>query len=210
LDKFVMDWPTPVETPNRQDYSRANVKNAPDSPGNVKAGVNFGIAQCQTGYFRGVVWLSKRNRAALPNPFQREVLRMLPYLGPEIVEYLITRGRCAHDKPKTSKEQKPSDCGREMAEIAKPVAITGTDASSWRNESSVAPRSGEEGKSMGRLKMSWRNEGGQLTCRWVDSEEPEKGNVVSMRLGGADPTKEDGGLGVEVAPAIWLVSEGTE
>ena len=54
---------------------------------------------------------------------------------------------------------------------------------------------------MRRLKMSWRSEGRQLICRWLDSEEPEKGDAISTQLGGVDPAKEDGGSCVGVAVA---------
>jgi hypothetical protein len=51
---------------------------------------------------------------------------------------------------------------------------------------------------MRRLKMSWRSEGRQLICRWLDSEETEKG-TISTQLAGVDPAKEDGGPSVGVA-----------
>ena len=43
---------------------------------------------------------------------------------------------------------------------------------------------------MKKLKMSWATEGGQLVCRWVDSQEPEKRIEVSAPLNEAMSEKD--------------------
>jgi hypothetical protein len=50
---------------------------------------------------------------------------------------------------------------------------------------------------MRKLKMSWVTEGGQLVCRWVESEEPEKGVAVSAPLN-ETTSKKDQDLPAEV------------
>ena len=38
---------------------------------------------------------------------------------------------------------------------------------------------------MARLKMSWRTEGGQIVCRWVDAGDVQHCDAASAGLGGA-------------------------
>jgi hypothetical protein len=55
-----------------------------------------------------------------------------------------------------------------------------------------------------RLKMLWHKEGGQLVCRWVDSEEQETGEAVPM-LRRASIAKEESELDAQVpAPGVGV------
>jgi hypothetical protein len=62
---------------------------------------------------------------------------MLPYLGPEIIKYLLTRSGLSQADLEVPSEEKPSDCGHEAPEIADTIpadpSLRGLRAA-WRRD----------------------------------------------------------------------------
>ena len=62
---------------------------------------------------------------------------MLPYLGPEIIKYLLTRSGLPQADLEVPSEEKPSDCGHEAPEIADAIPAeasrSGLRAAWWRD-----------------------------------------------------------------------------